>query len=160
MGRRVEPSAVSRCLQDRGESRGGGTFAVRPRDQHAREAALRIPQCFREYAHMVEIELAVAAELVSKGEKMLDGALVRRRSSFDIVEFDHESLEHSRGRLCGTSVLNLIDDHEIERTGDEVLHLLAMDHRIEHAVLEQELGALEALRQLLANGLLDDARSC
>ena len=35
---------------------------------------------------------------------------------------------------------------------------LALDDRVDHAVLEQELGALEALGQLLADGLLDDAR--
>ena len=40
-----------------------------------------------------------------------------------------------------------------------VAQLLALDDHVEHAVLEQELGALEALGQRLADGLLDHARS-
>ena len=39
------------------------------------------------------------------------------------------------------------------------LSSLARHHHVEHAVLEQELGALEALRQRLADGLLDHPRS-
>src|SRR5207237_5225762 len=48
--------------------------------------------------------------------------------------------------------------HEAERARDRRLHLAAIDDEIEHAVLEQELAALEAFRQLLTDGLLDDAR--
>src|SRR5262245_49440559 len=36
--------------------------------------------------------------------------------------------------------------------------ILAMDHHVDHTVLAQILGALEAVRQFLADGLLDDAR--
>src|SRR5690606_21165675 len=39
-----------------------------------------------------------------------------------------------------------------------LLHLAAGDDVVEHAVLEQELRALEPLGELLADGLLDDAR--
>ena len=41
----------------------------------------------------------------------------------------------------------------------DVLQLAAIDDHVEHAVLEQELAALEALGQLLADRLLDDARA-
>ena len=41
----------------------------------------------------------------------------------------------------------------------EVLHLAPIDDDVEHAVLEQELAALESFGQLLADGLLDDARA-
>ena len=34
-----------------------------------------------------------------------------------------------------------------------------MHDGVDHAVLQQVLGALEALRQLLADGVLDDARA-
>src|SRR5689334_22059862 len=37
-----------------------------------------------------------------------------------------------------------------------VLELAAIDDHVEHAVLEQELAALEAFRQLLPDRLLDD----
>ena len=40
-----------------------------------------------------------------------------------------------------------------------VAHLAAVDDHVDRAVLEQELGALEALRQRLAHGLLDHARA-
>ena len=42
---------------------------------------------------------------------------------------------------------------------DGALHLAAIDDEVEHAVLEQELAALKAFGQLLANRLLDDARA-
>ena len=42
---------------------------------------------------------------------------------------------------------------------DRRLHLAPIDDQIEHAVLEQELAALESLGQLLPDRLLDDARA-
>ena len=41
---------------------------------------------------------------------------------------------------------------------DAVAHVAPVDDHVERAVLEQELAALEAFRQGLAHGLLDDAR--
>ena len=38
-------------------------------------------------------------------------------------------------------------------------HFAPIDHQVDHALLEQELAALKALGQLLADGLLDDARA-
>src|SRR5688572_25818863 len=49
--------------------------------------------------------------------------------------------------------------HEAQRAGDGRLQLAPIDDQIQHAVFEEELAALEALGQLLANGLLDDART-
>src|SRR5690606_19880073 len=43
--------------------------------------------------------------------------------------------------------------------GDLAAHLEAARDAVEHAVLEQELAPLEALRELLADGRLDDART-
>ena len=40
-----------------------------------------------------------------------------------------------------------------------VAQLVAMHHHVDHAVLEQIFGALEAVRELLADGLLDYPRS-
>src|SRR6476661_8014560 len=48
--------------------------------------------------------------------------------------------------------------HEVERVQDEISQVLSFDNRIEHAVFEQELGALKTFRQLLFNRLLDHAR--
>ena len=42
---------------------------------------------------------------------------------------------------------------------DAVAHVAAVDDHVDRAVLEQELAALEALRQRLAHGLLDHARA-
>ncbi len=49
--------------------------------------------------------------------------------------------------------------HEAQGAGDGRLHLAAIDHQVEHAVLDQELAALEPVGQLLPDRLLDDARS-
>ena len=48
---------------------------------------------------------------------------------------------------------------EAQHAGDDVLQLAPIDDDVEHAVLEQELAALEALGQLLPDRLLDDARA-
>src|ERR1043165_10280759 len=53
--------------------------------------------------------------------------------------------------------LDLRIHHEVERLDDEVAHLAAVNDGVEHAVFEEELGALEILRQLLTDGLFDDA---
>src|SRR5688572_11514463 len=47
--------------------------------------------------------------------------------------------------------------HEAQRTRHDRLHVPAVHDQIEHAVLDQELAPLKAVRQLLADGLLDDA---
>ena len=43
--------------------------------------------------------------------------------------------------------------------GDHRLHFAPVDDRVEEALFEQELAALEPVGQLLADGLLDDARA-
>src|ERR1700716_3963877 len=43
---------------------------------------------------------------------------------------------------------------------DPVAHLAAVDNHVDGSVLEQEFAALEALRQRLAHGLLDDPGAC
>src|SRR3546814_15522039 len=50
-------------------------------------------------------------------------------------------------------------EEQPQALGQRGLHLGAVDDEVEHAVLEQELRALESLRQRLADRLLDDARS-
>src|SRR5580704_10653178 len=45
--------------------------------------------------------------------------------------------------------------HEIQRPDNELLKLLALDHGVDHAVSQKELGALEPFGQLFLNGLLD-----
>ena len=47
-----------------------------------------------------------------------------------------------------------------ERARDHRAQLAAVDDHVDGALVEQELGALEAFRQLLADGLLDHARAC
>src|SRR5689334_17962815 len=42
---------------------------------------------------------------------------------------------------------------------DLPLELLTMHDAIQHAMFEQELGALKAVRQFLPNGLFDDTRA-
>src|SRR2546426_7778626 len=53
----------------------------------------------------------------------------------------------------------MLGQKQVERVGDVGLQVFARDDGIEKAVLQQELGGLKTLRQLLANGLLDDARA-
>ena len=47
--------------------------------------------------------------------------------------------------------------HKTQGADQEIFQFAAGDDGVEHAVFEQELGALEALGELLADGLLDDA---
>ena len=49
--------------------------------------------------------------------------------------------------------------HEPQRARDGRLQLASIDDEIDEAVLEQELAALEPFGQLLADGLLDHART-
>src|SRR5258708_33988639 len=49
--------------------------------------------------------------------------------------------------------------HEVQSARDVRLHVFAVDHGVKHAVLQEELAALKTFRQLLADGLLDHARS-
>src|SRR5258708_6867948 len=48
---------------------------------------------------------------------------------------------------------------KLERLRDVGFHVAALDDRVEESMLQQKFAALEALRQLLADGLLDDARA-
>src|SRR5258705_13032131 len=45
--------------------------------------------------------------------------------------------------------------HKLQGTRNVRLELLAVDYCIQHAVLQQKLGALESLGQFLADGLFD-----
>ena len=47
---------------------------------------------------------------------------------------------------------------QVEHADQRVAQLLAVDDHVDHAVLQQVFGALEALRQLLADRVLDHAR--
>src|SRR5579863_158088 len=48
---------------------------------------------------------------------------------------------------------------ELQRADQIVLQIAAVDDGVEEAFFEQELGALEAFGEFLADGLLDDARA-
>jgi hypothetical protein len=52
-----------------------------------------------------------------------------------------------------------VEISDSEDAADGVLQLAAIDHHVEHAVLEQELAALKALGELLTDRLLDDPRA-
>src|SRR5258708_714633 len=48
--------------------------------------------------------------------------------------------------------------HEVERAGNVVPQFATMHHGVQHSVLQEELAALEAFGQLLADGLFNYAR--
>src|SRR3984957_12453275 len=52
-----------------------------------------------------------------------------------------------------------LHSHPTKRLRQILLHVFARNDGVEEAMLQQELGALKAWRKLLADGLLDDARS-
>src|SRR6185369_13100585 len=54
---------------------------------------------------------------------------------------------------------NQLGAHESETPRDRRFQIPPVHYQIEHPVLGQELAALEPFRQLLPDGLLDDARS-
>ena len=81
-----------------------------------------------------------------------------------------EAVEHLRSRIPtavparhgdrrGARGAYGLGAHEPQRARDRGLHLAAVDDEVEHAVLDQELAALESLGQLLPDRLLDDARA-
>ena len=53
----------------------------------------------------------------------------------------------------------LLERVQLEQLAQHVLDVLARLDQVEHPVVEQELGGLEALRELLADGLLDHLRA-
>src|SRR5688500_341554 len=50
--------------------------------------------------------------------------------------------------------------HVAKQLPHGLLQVLAVDDGVNHSVLEQELGCLEAFGKILADRLLDDPRSC
>src|SRR6476620_12773445 len=52
-----------------------------------------------------------------------------------------------------------LNAEERKSFGQIFLHLCSLHDRVKEAVLQQELACLEALGELLANGLFNDARS-
>ena len=57
-----------------------------------------------------------------------------------------------------SSVFDDLSVHQLgQQTGQAVAHFAPVDDEIDGTLLQQELGALEAFRQFLAHGLLDDA---
>ncbi len=53
----------------------------------------------------------------------------------------------------------VVRHHQVAQPGERRFQLMAMHDHVDHAVGEQIFGALEAIRQLLADGLLDHARA-
>ena len=72
-----------------------------------------------------------------------------------------QPLVESRGRgvTQASGRGGLFAGQQAQHGADAVAHLAPVDDHVERAVLEQELAALEALRQGLAHRLLDDART-
>src|SRR5688572_1288739 len=68
-------------------------------------------------------------------------------------------LLHAGGCAFSRKVNRRFGAHEPQRARDDRFQFPPIDHQVEHAVLDQELAALEALRQLLPDRLLDDARA-
>ena len=63
------------------------------------------------------------------------------------------------GRFVGNGhSLGCLWRHEIKSASNVRLHVLAMDHRVQHSVLHEKFAGLEAFRQFLADGLLNHAR--
>src|SRR5512138_1361312 len=50
-------------------------------------------------------------------------------------------------------------EHVAQQSRNQRLHFAPVDDGVDHAMLEQKLGTLEAFRQFLLDGLLDDART-
>src|SRR5882724_6376802 len=67
------------------------------------------------------------------------------------------NLDTADSYVTGTA-LGRLWRHEVEGPRDKGLQIFALDHGVKHAVLQKKLAGLEARRQLLANGLLNNAR--
>ena len=63
------------------------------------------------------------------------------------------------GAVAGRMVRRRQLHHQPAEPRDGLAQLVAVHDDVDHAVLEQIFGALKTLRQLLADGLLDDARA-
>ena len=109
----------------------GGAFAVGAGDVHEAEPVLRAAQRLEDGADALQTEFG-GLDLVAER----------------VEELDRIGVVHAASPM-----------KNFERRGDVRLHFQARHHGVEHAVLQQELAALEAFGQLLADGLLDDARA-
>ncbi len=87
MRRAVKPGLVAGRAQDRGECRGGGSFAVGAGDQHAGKAAFRIAQRQQHLANVAQIELVRRrrGQLVPERVKLFNRACVRHRTYCQIT---------------------------------------------------------------------------
>ncbi len=85
---------------------------------------------------------------------------LKRNSSGDWLtcEADTVSAASSASAMARTAATRARTPKS-KSTPDRLLELAPIDDHVEHAVLEQELAALEALGKLLPDGLLDDART-
>src|SRR5579883_2813078 len=65
----------------------------------------------------------------------------------------------STRRFSRSTIALLFTMHVLEQPDERLFELAPVDDHVDGALLQQELGGLELIRQTLANRLLDDAAS-
>src|SRR2546428_5767742 len=69
------------------------------------------------------------------------------------------NLKLQAGKLFRALARELRIHHKVERLDDEGPHLAAIDDGVDHAVLQEKLGSLKVLGQLLPDRLFDHSRA-
>ena len=141
VGRGVEADVVTGGSEGGGRHRAGRALAVGAAD--VEDADRRAPDGRARRARAAcararSASRAAAARRGRRGDRPWRGVARRRR------------------RAPGGRAAQPRSDEELP---EPVAQLVPVDDGVDHAVLEEELAPLEARRQLLADGLLDDARA-
>ena len=158
--RRIDVHALARRFEDGAHEGDGRALAVGAGDMdHRRQMALRMIERGEDARHAIEPKVDA---LGMQREKPRQHGVDRRRarpltrSRFGTspearaLAPARESRLRRAGRRLG---------EEPAQSGDGGAQLVAMHDHVDHAVIAQIFGLLKAVRQLLADGLLDDART-
>ncbi|OMP13937.1 hypothetical protein COLO4_00590 [Corchorus olitorius] len=160
---RIQPTAQADFQDHRIETRVGeqmhdrqrGEFEVRQADGLGKAAARAFHRLKVRQQHRVGGDLAIHACTLVEIDQVRRGMATHLVASGQQDRLQHRA---SRAFAIGQCVGRLLLQ-ERQKLGDLAAHVAAIDDHVDGTFLQQELGALEAFRQLLANGLFDHARA-
>src|SRR5450432_1629442 len=132
----VESDAIPGGAHNARQRGSSGTFTVSAGNENTLKSPLRMAQGSGEHAHVFQIKFTVGGQLVAQSQELLNSGLVGNRHG-----------------------LNRLWHHEIECARNICLHFLAIDNRVQHAVLKEKFTRLETIRKFLAYCLLNHARA-
>ena len=150
MRRGIDMHALARRFQDRAQEGDGRALAVGAGDvDHRRQFLLRMTRARQQPLDAVERQVDPLG--MQRGEPR-DDRVNRRRHGGALTRAPEPA-------DCGSAPARRRLGQQPAQFGKRRAQLVPVHHHVDHAVLDQIFGALEAFRQFLADGLLDDARA-